>query len=133
VFILSINCVFIWWYLTPLLQVTDKLYHTMLYTSPWSRFEPTTSVVIDTDHIDHTITATTTSRWFSLAPLVSSTNKTEILLKASLNTIKQKTWICTLFSDISFISPYIQIISHTDHIDHTITATTTPTIHVDLR
>jgi len=45
-------------------QVTDKLYH-MLYTSPWSRFEVTTSVVIDTDCIDscksnyHTIMATT--------------------------------------------------------------------------
>ena len=24
-------------------HVTDKLYHIMLYTSPWSRFEPTTS------------------------------------------------------------------------------------------
>jgi len=34
-----------------LLQVTDKLYHIMLYTSPWSRFELTTSVVIGTDHI----------------------------------------------------------------------------------
>jgi hypothetical protein len=41
-----------------------KLYHRMLYTSPWSRFEFTTSVVIGTDCIDscksnyHTITAT---------------------------------------------------------------------------
>jgi hypothetical protein len=46
-------------------QVTDKLYHIMLYTSPWSRFELTTSVVIGTDCIGscksnyHTITATT--------------------------------------------------------------------------
>ena len=30
-------------------QITDKLYHIMLYTSPWSRFEVTTSVVIGTD------------------------------------------------------------------------------------
>ena len=30
-------------------QVTDKLYHIMLYTSPWSRFKLTTSVVIGTD------------------------------------------------------------------------------------
>ena len=50
---------------TDLSQVTDKLYHIMLYTSPWSRFELTTSVVIGTDYIGscktnyHTITATT--------------------------------------------------------------------------
>ena len=50
---------------TNLSQVTDKLYHIMLYTSPWSRFEFTTSVVIGTDCIGscksnyHTIMATT--------------------------------------------------------------------------
>jgi hypothetical protein len=50
---------------TDLSQVNDKLYHIMLYTSPWSRFKLTTSVVIGTDCIDtcksnyHTIIATT--------------------------------------------------------------------------
>jgi len=34
---------------TDLSQVTDKHYHIMLYTSPRSRFELTTSVVIGTD------------------------------------------------------------------------------------
>ena len=53
---------------TDLSQVTDNLYHIMLYTSPWSRFELTTSVVIGTDCIGscksnyHTITVTSTNR-----------------------------------------------------------------------
>jgi len=48
---------------------TDKLYHIMLYTSPCSRFEVTTSVVIVTHCIGscksnyHTITATTASHY----------------------------------------------------------------------
>jgi hypothetical protein len=50
---------------TDLPQVTDKLYHIMLYSLPWAGVEPTTSVVIGTDCIGscksnyHTITATT--------------------------------------------------------------------------
>ena len=36
---------------TELSQVIDKLYHIMLYTSSWSKFELTTSVVICTDYI----------------------------------------------------------------------------------
>jgi hypothetical protein len=42
----------------------------MLYSSPWSRFELTTSVVVDTDCLCnyksnyHTITATTSPSWF---------------------------------------------------------------------
>ena len=50
---------------TDLLQITDKLFHIMLYTSPLAGVEPTTSVVIGTDCIGscksnyHTITATT--------------------------------------------------------------------------
>ena len=50
---------------TYLSQVTENLYYIMLYTSPWSKFELTTSVVIGTDCIGscksnyHAITATT--------------------------------------------------------------------------
>jgi len=36
---------------TDLPQVTDKLYHIMLYTSPWAGVETTTSVVIGSDCI----------------------------------------------------------------------------------
>ena len=49
---------------TNLSQVTDKLYHIMLYTSPWLRFKLKTPVVIGTDCIGscksnyHMITAT---------------------------------------------------------------------------
>jgi hypothetical protein len=62
-----------------LLQVTDKLYYIMLYTSPWSRFELTTSVVIGTDCIGscksnyHTITA-------KMAPVMSWDTLKESLL-----------------------------------------------------
>ena len=50
---------------TDLPQVTDKVYHIMVYTSPWAGFELSTSVVIVTDCTCscksnyHTITATT--------------------------------------------------------------------------
>ena len=46
-----------------------KLYHIMLYISPLSRFERTTSVMIGTDYIGssnsyhHTIMATTAIQW----------------------------------------------------------------------
>jgi hypothetical protein len=50
-------------------QVTDKVYHIMWYTSPWSRFKLTTSVVISTDSKGswkskyHTIMATTPPKY----------------------------------------------------------------------
>jgi hypothetical protein len=70
---------------TDLRQVTDKLYHIMLYTSPWSGFKLTTSVMIGTDCIGscksmyHTITTTTAPDIFHLEltwlKLVLNTNQ----------------------------------------------------------
>ena len=66
---------------TDLSQVTDKLYHIMVYTSPRSRFELTTSVVICTDCINncksnyHTITATTAPTFHYLDLKINSITK----------------------------------------------------------
>ena len=100
-------CLFVWLCLTPfstiwrsvlLMEETGgpgenhrpvasrwQIYHIMLYTSPWSRFELTTLVVIGTDCICscksnyHTITATTVpADWFMYTFLLKMTYCIEI-------------------------------------------------------
>jgi hypothetical protein len=78
---------------TDLSQLTDKLYHITLYTSPWSRFK-LTSVVIGTDCIGgcksnyHTITTTT-------APCISYKNyfiSASTLIEEGETIQKDKQW-----------------------------------------
>jgi hypothetical protein len=94
---------------TDLSQVTDKLYHIMLYTSHWSRFELTTSVVIGTDCIGscksnyHTSTATTvpsivSMNWHCNETLLSSafwcsTKGTELCSASWCSTKGTPSWL----------------------------------------
>jgi hypothetical protein len=80
---------------TDLSQVTDKLQHIMLYTSPWSRLELTTSVVIATDCIGShkpnypTITTTTGPHNFSVnLTTIRSWSHAQIVPNAHLTKMK---------------------------------------------
>jgi len=58
---------------TNLSQVADKLYQTVLYTSPWSRFELITSVVIGTGYI-----GSCKSNYYAIT---TATHEREIIIK----------------------------------------------------
>jgi hypothetical protein len=92
---------------TDLSQVTDKLYHIMLYTLPWSRFKLTTSVVMGTNCIGncksnyHMITAMTAPILKNIGIIICHLTSllhysfynhdiTKILLKVALNTMTQR-------------------------------------------
>jgi len=87
---------------TDLSQVTDKLYHMMLYTSPRTRFELTTAVVIGTYCIDscksnyHTITATMAPGflWEPLHICIYNKNYNFIFRTYRPNGLPQRKFIC---------------------------------------
>ena len=72
---------------TTLSQVTDKLYHIMLYTSPRSKFELTTSVMIGSD-------------WIRILSLL--VNKIEIEQQCKL-------WIQSKIEEQTFLQQLLQI------------------------
>ena len=103
---------------TDLSLVTDKLYHIMLYTSPWPRFELTTSVVIGIDCIGSCIsnyhmimTTTTPSSWLKLNlhwPLQSMyipSKRVSFIPSHELDVISLKLDVC-LFSLLRQTSSY---------------------------
>ena len=86
---------------TDLSQVTDKLYHIMLYTSPWMRFKLIASVVIGIDCIGsyksnyHTITAIT-------APYSNGeTDLIKITRHCKSHHRREKQYLCLTFSNFS--------------------------------
>jgi hypothetical protein len=95
-----------------LLQVTDKLYHTMLYieyTSPWTGFELTTLVVIGTDCIGncksnyHTITSMTPPKRSSYQDLIQYRLAIDLIFKSHCLSCKNP--LC-LFTDFEGCSRY---------------------------
>jgi hypothetical protein len=97
-----------------LLQVTNQFYHIMLYISPWSRLEFTTSVVISADCIGsrkpnyHTIRATTAplvlikSYYWKLNTLKQDTKKRQFKLKVLLHLYHTLKWAFELLNRVSF-------------------------------
>jgi hypothetical protein len=67
---------------TDLPQITDNLYHIMLYTSPWVGVEPTTSVVIGTDCI---------GSWWTPVPVIQTITSAITWVQQMFFTVKFQT------------------------------------------
>jgi hypothetical protein len=102
-----------------------QTYHIMLYTSPWSRFELTTSVVIGTDWIGscksnyYTITTTTAPSWYMsfcelyyiriyhvLKPDFYKQSLQSLMVFITSN-YHDKQGLVLIFSNIKFLSIYL--------------------------
>jgi hypothetical protein len=88
------------------LKLLTKLYHIILYTSPWSRFELTTSVVIGTDCTCscqsnyHTITTTT-------SPITCVNNDNLIREMSNVLYFLNELQISTYFEEQQYLLFYI--------------------------
>ena len=102
---------------TDLPQVTDKLYHIMLYTSPWVGVESTTSVVIGTDCIGsckfnyHTITATTAPKKLVIVVYIP-VNIVENGVKHHKTKPNRSCLELHYLSNVNFIMKYVNCIHH---------------------
>jgi hypothetical protein len=96
-------------------QLTDKLYHIMLYTSSWSKLAITISVVIGTDCIGscksnyHTITAVTPLKAFSIAKCRS--HSFVLFYLWNVYNASQKSYILLLYSFQLTMMLFLQILT----------------------
>ena len=75
-------------------KITDKVYHKILHTPSWSRFELTTSVVIDTDNIYNHL------QIFSINPISSQSSETAYPVQSFHGFYRQFLFVIAQFKTI---------------------------------